>query len=571
MAGFYASNSFCRMAGQLQESLRAANLPVRNFTFKSDKDFDTITPLIDCNQIVSNGAYTFIDRVYQKQIQSHPGSVWIVTDNVQDPRPQAQNAEDEDIRKFYKVLEQDAAVKDVHFFIRTPEFNGKLYKQDGVTSYGPYSGKRGLLVYGILLDSTLQAQFEVAMRTFASKSQEFADSNLVEGIQVKGFSSASITTEISKRDQDTHVVLRNSDNALIFQNVFREGEKIQGSFQMTFVSGPNNLVVSQPEVEVRLQEPFQLFVDGARFTATPPEVNSAPPRLSSSLLPATAKGTPQHVVVSVEFKDGVHFPHSPRYLWNYLWQPRASLYKGRIEVGVKARKADVDFLPGWVKNYDIGSEYFDSANEGTQKKIYGLKDLFKQLNSNRNDYVVIPARTIPVEFSASPPQWPVFVLGLFALMLIILSFLLLRKIADPEFNLEPLGALSYRLSVRQLQKSRRPDPDDWGSPDDTSDNGTKPVRLRFFSSEPLKEEDQRLGDLRRNLMGISVKAATGYVVNGSRQYRLSNRGGAFGFSKDEEQHERNRENGRIATKGDSSPRRKIKTGRNTSSDDSFFS
>jgi hypothetical protein len=116
--------------------------------------------------------------------------------------------------------------------------------------------------------------------------------------------------------------------------------------------------------------------------------------------------------------------------------------------------------------------------------------------------------------------------------------MLARSFSGRQFQLEPVGLRSYRLASgaqrTQLSRTsgRTDDANAFANPDGNSaPDLRKSIRLGFFGSHPIAEENERLGELRRKLSGITVSAAPGYVVNGSSAYHLPGRGGTFSFQK----------------------------------------
>lgn len=532
MAGFFAKGSICPMVEEVERSLQQTQFTVQDKAFKFESGGQDVSDTFsNCKTIVANGQITLIDRAYSAAIQStgsagRPSTVWVITDNVQDPQSQSQ--ENDDIRQFYSVLEQSA--EEVHLFIRTPDFSGPIYGKDGRSILNPqYSGRRGLLVYAILLNRSAKEQFENAIGRF--ERHKFP--NDPSGIRIKGFSPLPVATELGKAGDAEHVRMSPVDATIIFDKVFSEHERIKCSFQMNFRNGPENLIIDQATVTPRVLEPFQLFVGETKFDVKDPQLRATPPHLSSRIVPPGAQGASnQAVQLTIDFPEGVEFPHSPKYLWSYIWQPRADRYEGKISVALRAQKANMNLAPDLIERYNAGEEYFRLGNPD-QSKIYGLQSLFQQLNAHADQYVDIPAKTIPVEFSVSPPQWPLAALIVIAIALVLAFLLLSRALIGPEFQLETLGAGSYRLSLRRNRATQRPSRNDdfWGGATSSGSlqEGLKRIRLPIFAKHPVKENGSLMGELCRSPWEIRVRAAAGYSVNGGQNGRLSSQGGAFNF------------------------------------------
>lgn len=534
MRGFFNKDSICPMVNDIERALEQTQFAVDDRTFKFDKGGHELShSFSSCETVVANGQVTLIDRAYSTAIQPprpsgvRPSTIWVITDNVQDP--QGHRQEDDDIRQFYNVLEQSA--EEVQLFIRTPDFSGPLYGKDGSSTLKAlYQGPRGLLIYAILIDPSAKPQFETAIDNFENKKAT-SDPG---GVRVKGFQPIPAEMELEKAGDAEHLGRDGRDDAIVFDKVFSEREKIKCSFQINFRHGPDNLVIDQATVNAKVLEPFQLYVGHTRFDVKEPQLHANPPRLSSRIIPRGAKGaSSQAVQITMEFPEGVEFPHSSKYLWSYLWQPRADIYKGKISVGLRAKKANMDLAPDFIDRYNAGDEYFREENPD-QSKIYGLQMLFRELNSQSQQYVDLPARTIPIEFSVSPPLWPLAALISVAVMLFLLLLLFSRALIGPEFQLETLGPQSYRLSLRRRRAPRSSSPTDdyWGiGADNGSPESLKAVRLSMLARHLVKEDGSPLGELRRSPLQIQVRAASGYTVNGGKATRLPREGGPFSFTK----------------------------------------
>jgi hypothetical protein len=532
MTGFFTRGSICPIVNDIQRSLEETQFNVHGIAFMHDSQArDVSSAFTDCSQVEPRGQLTLIDHAYSRAIQpqapsnSRPATVWVITDNVQDPHVQSQ--ENGDIVHFYNVLEQSA--EEVHLFIRTPAFSGPLYGRDGSSPLGHYDGNRGLLIYAILLDRSGKESFESAIQKFGARKSP--DDPV--GTRVKGFSPIPVETDLVKAGDPVHFRRSPSDAMIVFDKVFSEGDKIKCAFQINFRHGPENLTIDRAKVEVKVIEPFRLYVGNTDFSAKEPELHATPPILDKQIVPIGANGASnQAVQVFIEFPSGVQFPHSLRYLLTYLGQDHAAVYKGKISVALKVKKSNIGFAPSLVNRYNAGEEYFREVNPD-QSRIYGLESLFQQLNSHSEEYVDIPAMTIPVEFSVSPPEWPLPALLVLVVLMLILLSLLGKFAVGPEFQLETMGAMSYRLSPRRARppRQRNPSTDMWGPANAAQPELAKRLRLRLFSKTPLAEDGRQLGELRRSPWDVQVKARSGYSVNGGAQTRLSRQGGSFTFAK----------------------------------------
>ena len=538
MTGFFTKDSICPLVDRMERALQQANFTVHGTGFKFASDgHDMSEGFSNCKTVIANGQITLIDRAYNAAIQPahssapRPSTVWVITDNVQDS--QGLSEENDAIQHFYGVLEQSA--EEVHLFIRSPEFSGPLYGRDGKSVLKPlYQRPRGLLIYAILLDRSAKEPFENAIAAFEN-TKTLKDPG---GIRVKGFSRIPVETELGKAGEGERIRMSPTASTILFDKVFSEHQRIKCAFQMNFRYGPDNLVIDQATVDAKVVESFQLFVGGTNFSAKEPQLRATPPLLTRRIVPRGAAGASnQAVQIIIDFPDGVEFPHSPRYLWSYLTQPRAALYKGKISVGLRAQKAKMNFAPELIQRYNAGDEYFRPGNPD-QSRIFGLESLFRQLNSHSDEYVDIPAQVIPVQFSVSPPRWPLAALIAIAIAFVLLFLLLSRAVVGPEFQLETVGSKSYRLALRRRRNPQSPSRNDdfWGSKTNSGNNSqedVKRLRLPMFSRHPIKESSTPLGELRRGLGEIQVRAATNYNVNGGPVSSMGRDGGAFSFTEAE--------------------------------------
>jgi hypothetical protein len=416
--------------------------------------------------------------------QPAPAILWLVTDN--QPSVGNQTDSDMDIAQFYDRLRSDA-IKRLYFFPLKLDFKGKLYRDDGHKELSPaYEGKRGLLIYALLLDESASVEFERVTTEFQTRYQQ-ASAGEMRRVLIKPLEQDTVTARLIPGDK-----FRVENESQLVAGDFKEGAPIKGDFKIELTSQLGQMKISRADIDVRVPGKFLTgdFTESEiKPDFTPRDIQDFEPQ------------NKRIVVVTIN-APGVNIRNNLISWWNCIIKNRGEI-NGNIQVSIKVPGQNFDVVSNLANEFSTASDIYNDASENVQSRIYKLDDLVKKMMPERALDIrprignskdgMIPVRLV-VLYPKRPLVWLIV-----AIILLVLLLLLLRRIFGR-------GQL-YRLTWDNGQYRACPD-----------------FRLWPLVSWRIEVDNRTAATIKKSLGGIRVRAAGSYRVDEAKS-RLVNPGG----------------------------------------------
>lgn len=439
------------------------------------------TDLVPVGQEPANfGGNTYLRQALEHALaqQPAPAILWLLTDN--QPSIGNQTASDQDIAQFYDRLRSDA-VKRLYFFPLKLDFKGKLYRDDGHSLLAPnYEGKRGLLVYALLLDEGARAEFDRVTTEFQLRHRP-PGTREVRRIMIKPLEQDTITARLLPGDR-----FRVEDENRLVAGDFDEGAPLKGDFKVELTSELGQMKISRADIDVRVPENFRAddFTESEiKPDFTPRDIHDFEPQ------------SKRVVVVSIN-APGVHIRNNPLSWWNCITHNRGDV-TGRVQIGIKVPGQNFAVVSTLANEFSTNRDIYNDASGRVQERIYDLDGLVRRMMPERG--VDISPRVgngeegmIPVRLTVRYPKWPIWVLAGLILTLLLLAFLASRLFGRRQL---------YRLTWDGGRYRACPD-----------------FRLWPLVGRGIELDNRTAATIKKSLSGIRVRAAGGYTVDdtGSR-------------------------------------------------------
>jgi len=478
MEGFFTTSQIQNVQSLLQNLSGA----------QSDAYYFIDTDLVPVSQAPPNfGADTYLRNALDRALAQPPAPaiLWLITDN--QPSVGNQTDSDKDIAQFYDRLRSDA-IKRLYFFPLKLDFKGKLYREDGHALLTPnYEGKRGLLVYALLLDAQAQDEFERVTKEFQSRFQPAGASEL-QRILIKPLQQDTITAELTDGNK-FHIA-----NDTVTGD-FAEGARINGDFNIKLTSKLGQMRISRGDVQAAALN-FQTG-DFTESKLTP----TLDPNFIDDFRPANEPQKEHNIKVKFD-ADGVHIRRNLVSWWNCITHNRGDI-TGHIKMTINVPGQNFDVVTSLTNEFSTSRDIYNDASANTQSRIYKLDELVKRMLPEQQ--VNIQPRIgnstdglIPVRLTVQYPKWPAF-----ALVVLIIALLLLALFA---FRLFGRGQ-TYRLTWDNGNYRACPD-----------------FRLWPLVGQRVELDNRTAATIKKSLAGIRVRAVNGYTVDDTKS-RLVNPGG----------------------------------------------
>ncbi|HEX8140667.1 MAG TPA: hypothetical protein VF544_24080 [Pyrinomonadaceae bacterium] len=433
----------------------------------------------------SYGNNTYLREALDRSLaqQPAPAILWLVTDNQSSVGNQTES--DHDIAQFYDRLRSDT-IKRLYFFPLKLDFKGKLYRDDGHALLTPgYEGKRGLLVYALLLDERAHDEFERVTTEFQSRYRSAAGD--MRRILIKPLEQDTVTAKLIPGEK-----FRIENENQLVAGEFAEGAPITGNFKVELTSQLGQMKISRADIDVRVPEKFRTgdFTESEiKPDFTPRDLQDFEPQ------------NKRNVVVTIK-TPGVHIRNNLLSWWNCITHNRGDI-NGRIQIMIRVPGQNFDVVSNLANEFSTTRDIYSDAGESVQSRIYKLDDLVKKMMPERQ--VDIRPRIgnsadgmIPVRLVVRYPKWPAVVLIAAILTLLLLLFLLSRLFGHQQL---------YRLTWNSGQYRACPD-----------------FRLWPFIGQRVELDNRTAAMIKKSLSGIRVRAVGGYTVDDTKS-RLVNPGG----------------------------------------------
>jgi hypothetical protein len=443
------------------------------------------------------GDETFLDDALRNALAQRPapGILWLITDN--QPSAGGQTRSDADIQAFYEQLRGDTIKRLYLFPLRLP-FKGTLYKEDGHSKLTDnYAGKRGLLVYALLIDDRALAEFE---RVTQELQNRFGHSQAggVPRLLIKPFQEDTITAELVPGDQpdDKFRVLHGTQ---LVAGDFETGAPIKGKFKILLRSKLRQMTINYADIDVHVIDKFQTG-DFAESVIVP----KFDPRMIKDFEPRTE----QPISVTIDAPP-VQIRNNPLSWWNCILKNRGDI-NGRIQILIKVPGQKIGVVSSVADEFSTSSDIYNVADEPTQARIYKLNDLVKQMMPSQGAVDIRPRigdstdGVIPVRLTVLYPKWPGWLLVGIIILLVLLALIAWRFFGRRQF---------YRLTWDNGNYRACPD-----------------FRLWPFVGQRVELDNHTAATIGQGLSGIRVRAASGYTVDDTKARPVNPSGSDFNLS-----------------------------------------
>jgi hypothetical protein len=416
-------------------------------------------------------------------LQPNPAILWLITDN--QPSVGNQTDSDRDISQFYDRLRSDT-IKRLYFFPLRVDFEGKLFRADGHQVLAPlYTGKRGLLIYALLLDESAREEFERTTGQLQSRYEStFGE---IPRVLIKPLAQDTVTARVIPGDK-----FRLEDGDQLVAGDFKEGAPISGTFEIELTSQLGQMKISRADIDVRVPDKFRT----ADFTESEiiPEFS---PHDIQNFEPQNKRR------IEVKFNaPGVHIRNNPISWWNCITHNRGDI-DGSVRIKIDVPGQNFGVVNNLANKFSTTHDIYNDASESVQSRIYRLDDLVRQMMPDqavniRPQIGKNQDGNIPVRLVVLYPKWPVVVMIIGILVLLLLLLVLRQLFIRPRL---------YRLT--------------W---DDGRYRACPDFRLWPLLGQRVDLDDRKAATIKRTLSGIRVNAAAGFTVD-EAQTRLVSPGG----------------------------------------------
>ena len=464
MAGFYNTGSVRMLVLNLQRTLGSASL----YLF-SDREPRAISGVDDL-QCISRD--TRIDLAFQG-VPGRPDTLWLITDNVQDrsetPRVDASTEE------FYEILRHDDVVK-IYIMPCFLDFDGKLYlnRDDQQYTY-EYTGRKGLLVYGILLNSAYIKQFEELAKQFERTVMGYESKLLLAKPLDKETLDIKPAGQVAGNEPPN---VRLDEKGNFFGKGFKEGKKIRVIFYVKLLSKFEDLIVSGKINASVVDGCFKSvgFKDApVGCTIYPEEVEIAPKETSTTVYKITIN------LNKVEIKK------NPVSILRAALSGKPGRAEGIVRLEVQVPGKGFRFTNDILRSYNA-----DDIRD--YKRIFGMGSLI--------NYMPAEVTRIPIEYNVvlavDYPYWPAILVILLVAAIIGAVYLIYRSFSLMQGDRLGIACGGREEAVVSLS----------------------PV----FGKYNISIEGDTYASICKSLSGaISAKAKRGFLIDGTARKRRLNR------------------------------------------------
>jgi len=422
MSGFYNTGAIKMLVINLQKILGGANIYL--FSDKGPQQVSKADALASINRD------TRLDLAIQGFLgkPERPDAIWLITDNVQD-RTETPYV-DANTKEFYEILRQD----DFQKILIMPcflDFDGKVYiNQEGRQFSVNYTGKKGLVIYGILMNKATikkkeaKSEEDVRKKQFDSLAERFSSTlTAYESKLLLAKPLDKATFDIQPAGQIPNSEKPNvtlTDKGIFYGKGFKEGKKIPIVFYVKLLSKFDDLIVSGKVNANVVNNQFKSI----GFKDTNVACDIYPEKVNVN--PGKATETIYKVTINL---NKVKMKLDPVSILRAAFSGKPGTVEGIVRLEVQVPREGFRFTDEVLNTYDT-----DDIKD--YRRIYGMGSLI--------NYMPADITTIPIEYkmvlSVSYPHWPLVLVIILALVLIVIVYLIYRIISV-------VGSTKYVISV----------------------------------------------------------------------------------------------------------------------------
>lgn len=468
MAGFYNTGSIRMLVVNLQKILGGAKIYLFN-----DKGLELVKRTDSLNSVNRDTRIDLAIKGFLENPSSRPDAIWLITDNVQD-RTETPYI-DANTKEFYSILQQDEFVK-IYIMPCFLDFSGKIYLNRGGRQYSEnYTGRKGLIIYGMLLNEKFRKQFDDIANRFTSTLTGYESKILLsKPLDKETFDLKPSDTPAGEEPAN----VRLNEKGIFYGKGFKEGKKFQIKFYIKLLSKFDDLIVSGKVNASIVDDHFKSIVlkdTSVKCDINPQKVNIAPGKTSEEIYKVT---------VNV---NKVKMRIDPVSIIRAALSGKPGRIDGKIKIEVKIPREGFRFTDEILRHYNT-----DDIND--YKRIYGMGSLI--------NYMAVDVTSIPIYYdivlAVNYPYWPMIFVILTVIAFIAIIFIIYRLLSSAKRE-------KFAISV-----------------------GGEEERIISFSS-PLSSYNissagKTYGTIKKSANGeINVKINKGFVIDRTLQKKRLNR------------------------------------------------
>jgi hypothetical protein len=421
MKGFYGGSQYLQLADIIKESQGGGETLIFQFNQNGPERIN------DIHDSKPSKNDTRIDKALADVIDVQaPDIIWILTDNYQDAPGVGEPG---DIEAFYNRLLSDD-IKKINIFPVSILFDGNLtlycdqhgnpvQKQSSVY----YQGKKGLLVYSILINETKSPEYNALIN---SVSQRYASPAISSRpLLCKPLSADTVALDICQAPQGLPRSNLEFTGGGFVGKGFREGERIEAFFYTKLKSSFRYLRLMDADLKGEQAGPFR--TEGFHK----PEVQSrvAPDKLANPLEPGLASGIIYRVNIDIE---KLRLKKDIRSIVHAALNDNG-LVGGRMLLLLEVPEESFRFTDEILAEHN--TDNICDMGQDNQRKIYGMGKLIPKMTPK---IVSIPM-PYSLKLEVKYPKWPLVMLVvglLFAVLALFGAYKVLSSIGSVKYEIK---------------------------------------------------------------------------------------------------------------------------------------
>lgn len=467
MAGFYNTGSIRMLVVNLQKILGGAKIYLFN-----DRGLELVKKTDSLSSINRDTRIDLAIKGFIDNSVPRPSAIWLVTDNVQD-RTETPYI-DANTKEFYSILQQGIFER-IYIIPCFLDFSGKIYlNREGRQYWQNYTGRKGLIIYGILLDERLRKQFDDIANRFTSTLTGYESKILLsKPLDKDTFDLKPAETPAGEEPAN----IRLTEKGIFYGKGFKEGKKFQIRFYIKLLSKFDDLIVAGKVKASVIDDHFKSV--GFRDTfvkcdINPQKVNIAPGKTSEEIY---------KVMINL---DKVKMKIDPVSIIKAALSGKPGRIDGRIKIEVQVPREGFRFTDEILRHYNT-----DDIND--YKRIYSMGSLI--------NYMSVDVTSIPIYYdmvlAINYPYWPLVVVILIAIAFIGIIFILYYLFSSIKHE-------KFAISVGGEERIIS-----FSSP---------------LSSYNISSEGRSYGTMKKIAKGkISIKANKGFIIDNTLKKKRLNR------------------------------------------------
>lgn len=492
MRGFFTTGQI----GQLNDFI------AKNTAAKTDSFYfiDDYKKKLDETATEEFGNNTYLNTTLTNTLSARPqpSIIWLITDN--QPSGNGESDSDKDIKDFYSTLRSEA-IKRIVFFPLKINFEGKLFTVDDQILEEKYNGKRGLLVYALLLDEKYKDDFENSVSGFENAANTgLGNSSPVRKILIKPLESETVSAKLVSIPGEKLKV----ENNKISGSDFDENQPIMGKFGIELDSKLGLIKIDEATIDAQKGDFFT-----NDFSTPHPKADISPKKIENFI---AGQNLPPFVVTLT--LEPMQVEDSFSSIWKSLSSKRGDI-TGEIFITITIPSSKFSPISGFKEEFSTDKNIFNDASPEVQERIYNLKGLMEQMIST-DTQIIKPSindnteGSIPVHLSAR------FNSGWRAVYLLLPLIVLIILITALIFFSRNINTAKYRLTWNREQYLAMND-------------FSLPI---FFGQQKIIIDGQSVAGIKKSFSDIKVKADKGYTIDGQIRQSLSDMGSDFNIVRD---------------------------------------